>query len=134
MYELWDYIEEQIEEGLPKKIPAFLKKGVSNFAASAALELTYQITRPFTKNEYYEEMRGISDASGVPYKYFKRIHMIGELTKGACSMFGAWGKATTNGQTVQLRALDWVCFKVIIGFRWPLQEISDGNCISSFVT
>lgn len=22
-------------------------------------------------------------------------------------MFGAWGKATTNGQTVQLRALDW---------------------------
>lgn len=23
-------------------------------------------------------------------------------------MFGAWGKATTNGQTVQLRALDWV--------------------------
>lgn len=23
-------------------------------------------------------------------------------------MFGAWGKATSNGQTVQLRALDWV--------------------------
>ena len=54
MMELWDYIEEQIEEGLPNKIPAFLKKGVSNFAASAALELTYQITRPFTKKEYYE--------------------------------------------------------------------------------
>lgn len=53
-------------------------------------------------------MRGISDASGVPFKYFRRVHMIGELTKGACSMFGAWGKATSNGQTVQLRALDWV--------------------------
>ena len=23
-------------------------------------------------------------------------------------MFGAWGKATSHGQTVQLRALDWV--------------------------
>jgi hypothetical protein len=34
---------------LPNKIPAFLKKGVSNFAASAALDLTYQITKPFTK-------------------------------------------------------------------------------------
>ena len=53
-------------------------------------------------------MRGISDGSGVDIKFFRRIHMIGELTKGACSMFGAWGKATTNGQTVQLRALDWV--------------------------
>ncbi len=52
-------------------------------------------------------MKGTSDASGVPFKLFKRIHMIGELTKGACSMFGAWGKATSNGQTVQLRALDW---------------------------
>ena len=53
-------------------------------------------------------MRGISDGSGVELKYFRRIHMIGELTKGACSMFGAWGKATSHGQTVQLRALDWV--------------------------
>jgi hypothetical protein len=33
--------------------------------------------------------------------------MIGELTKGSCSMFGAWGKATSDGQTVQLRSLDW---------------------------
>jgi hypothetical protein len=31
-------------------------------------------------------------------------------------MFGAWGKATTNGQTVQLRALDWVFFYLNIGF------------------
>lgn len=53
-------------------------------------------------------MRGISDASGVPLKLFKRIHMIGELTKGTCSMFGAWGKATANQKLIQLRALDWV--------------------------
>ena len=53
-------------------------------------------------------MHGIADASGVPYKYFRRIHMIGELTKGSCSMFGAWGSATPDKRTVQLRALDWV--------------------------
>ena len=52
-------------------------------------------------------MRGLSDASGIPFKYFKRVSMIGELTKGACSMFGAWGKATENNNAVQLRALDW---------------------------
>jgi hypothetical protein len=27
-------------------------------------------------------------------------------------MFGAWGKATSNGQVIQLRALDWV--KIIL--------------------
>lgn len=53
-------------------------------------------------------MRGISDASGVPIKLLRRIHMIGELTKGTCSMFGAWGKATPDKSLIQLRALDWV--------------------------
>jgi len=42
-------------------------------------------------------MRGLADASGIPFHYLRRISMIGELTKGACSMFGAWGKATPNG-------------------------------------
>ena len=53
-------------------------------------------------------MHGICDASGVYFKILRRIHMIGELTKGSCSMFGAWDKATPDGRTVQLRALDWV--------------------------
>jgi isopenicillin-N N-acyltransferase-like protein len=65
-------------------------------------------------------MRGIADGSGVDIKYFRRIHMIGELTKGACSMFGAWGKATTFGQTVQLRALDWV---TVISYRILMDHI-----------
>ena len=100
-----------MEDGIPKKIPNFLKKGVANFAIGTVLDLNYEITLPFTNKKYYEEMRGIADGSGVDFKYFKRVHMIGELTKGACSMFGAWGKATTDGQTVQLRALDWVRMK-----------------------
>jgi isopenicillin-N N-acyltransferase like protein len=58
-------------------------------------------------------MRGLSDASGVPLKLFKRIHMIGELTKGTCSMFGAWGKATNDHNLIQLRALDWVRIMLI---------------------
>ena len=34
--------------------------------------------------------------------------MLGELTKGSCSMFGAWGNALPAGEGVlQLRALDW---------------------------
>ena len=108
MPELWGYMEGQVEDALPKKLPKFLKKDSSNFALGTVLDLNYQITLPYTNKKYYEEMRGISDGSGIDFKLFKRMHMIGELTKGACSMFGAWGKATSNGQTVQLRALDWV--------------------------
>lgn len=70
-------------------------------------------------------MRGIAEGSGVDFNFFKRIHMIGQLTKGSCSMFGAWGNATTNGQTVQLRALDWVfiilcriSMDLIINIHW----------------
>jgi hypothetical protein len=53
-------------------------------------------------------MRGIADASGVEYHKVLGIHMIGEVTKGSCSMFGAWGTATAStGALLQLRALDW---------------------------
>jgi hypothetical protein len=35
--------------------------------------------------------------------------MMGEITKGRCSMFGAWGKAIQDKNTIlTMRALDWV--------------------------
>lgn len=42
----------------------------------------------------------MADASGADFKMIRRIHMIGELTKGSCSMLGAWGKATKDGKTI----------------------------------
>ena len=47
--------------------------------------------------------------------------MLGELTKGGCSMYGAWGDAVanTNSNLWQLRALDWDVdgpFKACMGF------------------
>jgi len=84
-----------------------------------ALDATWEATREFTGDYFFEEMQGLSDASGADYKTIRRIHMIGELTKGACSMFGAWGNAVANAGTrlLQLRALDWDV---------------DGNGLSSF--
>ena len=48
-----------------------------------------------------------SVCSCVCLQKIQRIHMIGELTKGACSMFGANASATPDGALLQLRALDW---------------------------
>jgi isopenicillin-N N-acyltransferase-like protein len=105
--ELWHYIEEQIEGSLSKKIPQQYQALVADMAIGAALDLTYYVTKPFTNKKYYQEMKGISDASGVDFKILRRIHMIGEVTKGHCSMFGAWGNATKDNHTIQLRSLDW---------------------------
>jgi len=38
---------------MPKKIPNFLKKPTTELFVSAALDLTYQITKPFTNRKYY---------------------------------------------------------------------------------
>lgn len=37
----------------------------------------------------------------------KRVNMLPELIRMACTMFGAWGPATPNGKLTQIRALDF---------------------------
>jgi len=47
-------------------------------------------------------MKAMTNTLGKKGLYAKarRMHMIGELTKGHCSMFGAWGPATDNNGTI----------------------------------
>jgi hypothetical protein len=37
----------------------------------------------------------------------RRINLFPELIRAACTVVGAWGKATSDGKVIQLRALDW---------------------------
>lgn len=104
---IWAYLESQVEDIL-KAVPEWLAKIIADEGLSAALDLTWELTKKYSGEYFFQEMQGISDASGVDYLMIRRIHMIGELTRGACSMFGAWGAATLSTQsTLQLRALDW---------------------------
>jgi hypothetical protein len=77
--------------------------------AMAALNMTYQATRPYTPPYWYAMLQGLSDGSGVEYFTLAGMSMIPELIKAQCSMMGAWGTATagTSSKLVQLRALDW---------------------------
>ena len=68
-------------------------------------------------------MRGLADGSGISMKFLRRFHMIGELTKGTCSMFGAWGKATADSKLIQLRSLDWVTVMKYRQSMGPLETI-----------
>lgn len=104
---LWAYLESQVTS-IMTKVPAEIAEIIANFGLDAALDLTYEATKAYTGQYFMDELQGLSDASGVDYKMLRRIHLIGELTKGSCSMFGAWGSATAStGHTYQLRALDW---------------------------
>ena len=74
-----------------------------------ALEKTREWTAPFTSQAYFDEVKGIADATGLNYDLLYHLQMFPELTKAQCSFFGAWGSAVKNkGYSYQLRSLDFV--------------------------
>jgi len=109
---VWNYMEEEVDQainGSESWIPYDVAIWIANIGLDVALDLTYDATCEYTGTYIWEEMHGLADASGVDYDTIRRVHMIGELTKGDCSMYGAWGDAVANttSQLMQLRALDW---------------------------
>ena len=102
----WDYMLAQVESNLPFLPPA-LAKDISEFGLELALDGLIDLTKPFTGAYFYEELQGLADGAGLEYKKLARVHLIGELTQGDCSLIGAWKSATLGGKTLQLRALDW---------------------------
>lgn len=54
-----------------------------------------------------EEIQGIADASGVSVGSLFALNNIPEWLRMGCSMLGAYGNATYDGNVYQLRALDW---------------------------
>lgn len=108
----WTYFEDKIIRvinGTANKynIPPSIVKMIAEIGLEAVLDLQNDESERFVDPEIYAEMRGIADAAGLDYKMIRRIHLIGEITRGACSFYGAWGSATAGGKTLQLRALDW---------------------------
>lgn len=110
MSRVYQFFEDQFVEainGTVPWIPSWAADWVADVGLAVALDLTYDITKKYTGEYFFQEMQGIADASGAHYETIRRVHMIGELTKGSCSMYGAWDSATAGGKTLQMRALDW---------------------------
>ncbi|KJE94496.1 hypothetical protein CAOG_05130 [Capsaspora owczarzaki ATCC 30864] len=108
---VWAYLVGQADSainGTAHNLRPWMVDLIANFGLDAALDLTFDATNPYTGSYFLDEMHGLADATGLDYKMIRRVHMIGELTKGGCSMYGAWGKATAStGKLFQMRALDW---------------------------
>jgi len=112
----------QIQQFLPAVLEHFIEEAeaevdkyindqwayyVSKYGLEAALDLTYELTREYTPQYFYDELNGIAAATNVSYNMLLQLHMMPELLKAQCSIFGAWNTATPDKHLIQLRALDW---------------------------
>lgn len=102
----FEYLRRMIHEYL-ERIPEPFRSYIAKHGLKAALDLNYLITKKYTPARYDEEMKGIEAGSGVPYVEVRRLNLLPELIKAACSIVGAWGTSSTNGTLYQGRQLDW---------------------------
>lgn len=70
------------------------------------LDQAWRQSRPFIPRDYLDELRGLSDGSGVPLQELYRLHAIPDRTY-SCSNLAAWGRATAEGRLIHVRNLDW---------------------------
>ena len=73
----------------------------------SVLDRAYAAMEPFIPQAYKDEMKGLADGAGVPLKLVHEVHAIPELSEYHCTFVAATGKATPDGHTYQLRALDY---------------------------
>ena len=70
------------------------------------LDTAWWQATPFLPPDVLEELRGLSDGSGVPLRELYRLHAIPDRTY-SCANFAAWGRATAGGHLIHARNLDW---------------------------
>jgi len=110
---VYDYFVGLALDEMPGPLPPVIQAKIILLGLNGALDWCAEVTAPYTPQEFYDELHGLADASGVDYQKLLRLNLFAELTKAACSFFGAYGSATSDvaaggtGHTYQLRALDY---------------------------
>ena len=91
-------------------LPQALVQLIAEVGVKIAMELSFNVTRPFTQRKYIDEMQGLADGAGLPAQDIFNINMIAEVIKAQCSLIGANGPATMGsalkGTLAHLRTLD----------------------------
>lgn len=77
--------------------------------AAILLDLNWFAVRLFTPSRFIDEMKGIAAGSKglVDYHRLRRINMVPEITRAACTIMGVHNSATADGKLYHLRTLDW---------------------------
>lgn len=71
--------------------------------------MNWDVAYPYIPSRFEEELKGIAECSNgvIDYMSLRRINMMPELTRAACTIVGAHGVATQDQTLLHLRALDW---------------------------
>ena len=106
------YVEEHAEEELKliTKLPKWLQPSAKKATVQVLrwiLRFNGLVTRKYTTIRFQAELDGIAEGANIDRNALVEINMIPEYTKAGCSILGAWGNATINGDLLHLRALDW---------------------------
>ncbi|MCP4640588.1 MAG: BACON domain-containing protein [bacterium] len=117
----------------------------ANFSAYAAAggitEPVYQFAiASMWQSAYFDtaawnlELQGIAAGAAdagrpdVTYESLLKMQVIPDISEVGCSLFAAWGAATANGETIQMRNLDWTMDAGVQ--NWPIVAMyhpTDGN-------
>jgi len=108
-----EHIRQNLRYLLEVKGAAPIQLGPLSLSPRAAVETIVRHQRPFVPDKYFQEMQGLSAASGVPLKDVQMANFIPELFH--CSGFAVMNSATQDGTLYHGRVLDYA-------IDWQLQE------------
>lgn len=104
----------QLGEKLGKKVGECISNYL-NYAYSQpeifnakTLDAAWEQLAPFIDKRIKDELKGLSEGSGVPLKKLQRAHAVPALADYACSGIAIWGKASSDGHLYHLRNLDFI--------------------------
>lgn len=79
----WAHFEQEILDALKDlKLPKWFEDLVADQGLSVALDFQNALVEGYIDQEIYAEMRGLSDAAQIDYATVRRLHMLGEITRG----------------------------------------------------
>ena len=81
--------------------------------AEALLDSAVDILFPYVPERYTQELQGIADGCAqaghpeITLRVLQQMASVADVSELGCSLYVAFGKATGNGHTYQMRNLDW---------------------------
>ncbi len=99
-------LKQSINALLPKLL-ATCQQAEPKRCSNENLDEAWNTVSPYTDVRFKEELRGLSEGSGIPLQLLSRVHAVPIVGDYAFSSVAAWGKATANGHLYQTRNLDW---------------------------
>lgn len=76
----------------------------------------------YIPQEFKDEMRGLSDATGIPLKELETVHSAFYVI--SCSAASAFGRASKTGELYQTRSLDYPLVFIDPKTKTPIQDLS----------